>query len=168
MYLHDPQIKIEKIFNHPIENVYESWTNPSLLLLWYAPQGCTIEFKKIDVRVGGSFHSCIRNPNFGDCYVIGEYLELDFPKKIIQTMIIADEDGKPADPKTVGHDPNWIPKTTLIITLRKLGENITELILEQDVSEKLARSTGAYPSWISMLDNLDMLLEKNLEFGKKK
>jgi uncharacterized protein YndB with AHSA1/START domain len=154
----NPPVFIRRILNHPRDLVYEGWTNPLYLLKWYAPDGCTIKFSKIDVREGGSFHSCITNPSFGDCWVIGEYLELKRPERIVQTMIIADENGKPTEPTSVGHDPNWSPKTTLIITLKELGRNQTELTLEQDVSEKLARKTGAYSSWLAMLDNLDTFL----------
>ncbi len=153
--LNEPRIRIERILNHSIEKVYEGWTNPNLLMKWYAPEGCTIRFKTIDVKQGGTFHSCISNPEFGDCWVIGEYLQLVRPKKIVQTLVIADENGKAVAPIDAGHDPNWVPKTTLSITLEKMEGNQTRLILEQDVSEKLARKTGAYQSWLSMLDNLE-------------
>jgi uncharacterized protein YndB with AHSA1/START domain len=160
----EPHVVIKRVLNHSREQIYEAWTNPRYLLKWYAPKGCTIRFTKIDAREGGSFHSCISNPDF-DCWVIGEYLELKRPERIVQTMIIADESGKPAAPSSVGHDPDWTPKTTLVITLKELGPNKTELVLEQDVSEKLAGKTGAYSSWLDMLDNLDALISSARDSG---
>ncbi len=161
----EPQLVIRRILNHSRDQIFEGWVNPRYLLKWYAPEGCTIKFTKCDVREGGSFHSCISNPTSGECWVIGEYLELKRPERIMQTMIIADESGKPAMPSSVGHDPDWAHRTTLVITLKELGPNKTELVLEQNVSEKLARKTGAHAGWLDMLNNLDELLSSVLTSG---
>ncbi len=46
---------IKHLFDAPREMVFDAWTNPEHLKHWYAPDGCTIEFKSIDVKsVGGS------------------------------------------------------------------------------------------------------------------
>ena len=53
----------------------------------------------------------------------------------------------------------YVPKTTLSITLEEMERNQTRLILEKDVSERQVRKAGAYQSWLSMLDNLEIKLK---------
>ena len=68
------EVFIEETFNASLEKVFSAWTDSEKLMKWYAPDGCTIHFKKIEIETGGQFHSCISNPQFGDCWCIGESL----------------------------------------------------------------------------------------------
>lgn len=116
------EVIIEEVFNASPERVFEAWTDPEKLVKWYAPEGCTIHFKKIDISEGGRFHSCISNPQFGDCWCVGEYKEIIAGKKLVFTLINANADGKPINPASIGMDPNWPGETLVIITLRKKAE----------------------------------------------
>jgi uncharacterized protein YndB with AHSA1/START domain len=50
------EVFIEQTFNTSIERVFSAWADPEKLMKWYAPDGCTIHFKKIKVETGGRFH----------------------------------------------------------------------------------------------------------------
>jgi uncharacterized protein YndB with AHSA1/START domain len=146
-------IRIERVFDAPRELVFEAWTNPEYLLRWYAPRGCSIHFAHIDVRPGGKFHSCIHNPSFGECWCTGIYKEIVRPERILYSIALADSAGNEIDPVKAGHDPRW-PRMTLVkVTLEDVG-GATRLTLEQNALESLAKETGAYPSWLEMLDRL--------------
>lgn len=148
---------IEQTFNASAERVFNAWTDPAKLMQWYAPDGCTIYFKKIDIQTGGQFHSCISNPEFGDCWCIGEYKTVLPNTKLVFTMINADEDGNPIDPAEIGMDPNWPGETLTTVTF--IEENgKTKLQLHQTVAQELAKKTGAYPSWLQMLNKMQDLL----------
>ncbi|HET9864325.1 MAG TPA: SRPBCC domain-containing protein [Steroidobacteraceae bacterium] len=147
-------IVIERMFDAPREMVYEAWTNPRFLVAWYAPRGCTIRFVWIDVRAGGKFHSCIHNPEFGDCWCVGEYLEVARPERIVYSMATADEQGRRIDAARAGHHPDWPAETVVSVTLEDLGGSRTKLTLEQNAPLELAKQTGAYPSWLQMLERL--------------
>ena len=41
----EKELFITHLFNAPRELVFEAWTDPEKLIHWYAPDGCTIEFK---------------------------------------------------------------------------------------------------------------------------
>ena len=150
-------IKIERTFAAPRELVFDAWTKPEYLLRWYAPHGCTIEFATIDVRPGGRFHSCIRNPRFGDCWCVGAYREVVRPERIVFTLATADSAGNEIDPVKAGHDPRWPRATVVTVTFVDM-HGATKLTLEQNVSEALAKHTGAHPSWLEMLDRLAALI----------
>lgn len=149
----DRMVFITRIFDAPRELVFKAWTDPDQLVRWFAPKDCTIHFSRIDIRPGGGFHSCISNPNFGDCWCRGVYHEIVAPERLIFTMGIADKQGNLVEPSTVGHDPAWPRETTLTVTFENYADK-TKLTLHQTVSELLAKRTGAYPSWLQMLDRL--------------
>ncbi len=157
--LNAPQVVITRVFNAPRELVFKAWTDPEQLLLWYAPNGCTIHFRQIDVREGGSFHSCIQTPGGFQCWCTGVYQEITVPERIVYTMAMADEHGNRIQPAAAGHDPEWPAETILTVTFADLGRK-TQLTLHQTVSEALAMRTGAHPSWIQMLDRLDEQLSE--------
>ena len=151
------EVFIEDIINASPARVFNAWTDPEKLMKWYAPDGCTIYFKKLEVETGGHFHSCISNPQFGDCWCIGEYKELVPDSKIVFTMINADEKGNPISPAEIGMDPDWPMESTVTVTLTEENGK-TRLQLRQTVSQELAKKTGAYPSWLQMLKNMQTLL----------
>ena len=149
----DRTIRIERVFDAPRELVFDAWTQPEHLLRWFAPRGCTIRFVEIDVRPGGRFHSCIHNPAFGDCWCVGVYREVVRPERIVYTLSTADSAGNEIEPALAGHDPRW-PRTTLVTVTLADVRGSTLLTLVHDASESLAKHTGAYPSWLDMLDRL--------------
>lgn len=154
------EVFIEETFNAGIESVFSAWTDPDKLMKWYAPDGCTIRFKKLDIKSGGKFHSCISNPQYGDCWCIGEYKEIVTNTKIVFTLINADESGNPVNPADIGMDPDW-PGVTLVTVMLTEEKGKTKLQLRQTVIQELAQKTGAYTGWLQMLNNIQKLLKSN-------
>lgn len=150
----EQEVLIERTFDAPREAVFRAWTDPKSLARWYAPQGCTIEFHTLDVRSGGSFHSCVVIPDGKRCWCRGEYLEVVAPQRIVYTMEVCDEHGAAADPVAMGMDSEWPKTTTVTVSFIELEAGRTKLTLQQTVRRSLAEKTGAYPSWLSMLDLL--------------
>ena len=149
----DREVLINRLFTAPRELVYRAWTEREHLLRWYAPDGCRIEFRSLDLRVGGKFHSCIHTPDGKQCWCIGEYLEVDPPQRLVFTMRTADEQGNAVTSADAGKESDWPEVTTVTVTLEDVAGD-TRLTLQQTVSETLAKRTGAYPSWLNMLDHL--------------
>ena len=154
------EVFIEQIFNASPEKVFNAWTDPAKLMEWYAPDGCTVYFKNINVETGGQFQSCISNPQFGDCWAIGTYKEISPNTKIVFSLINADENGNPIDPTEIGMDPDWPGETLVTVTFTEENGK-TKLQLRQTVSQELAQKTGAYPSWLQMLNKMQTTLGQN-------
>ena len=77
-------------------------------------------------------------------------------------MRIADEKGNPVSSESQGHDRGWPEETLVSITFVE-RDGRTLVRLEQNVSEALARRTGAHPSWLQMLDALGEELARGAE-----
>lgn len=151
------EVFIEQTLNARPEKVFKAWTDPAKLAKWYAPDGCTVHFKKINIEPGGKYHSCISNPQHGDCWCIGEYKEVVPDSKIVFTMINADENGDPVNPAEIGMDADWPGQTLVTVTFEEENGK-TKMRLRQTVSQELAKKTGAYPSWLQMLNNMQTML----------
>lgn len=148
---------ITHLFNASPELVFRAWTDPAQLKHWYAPDGCTIEFKSIDVRVGGGFHSCIHDPVHGDCWIKGIYHEVVFPEKLAFSMILTNEEGVDVSANEAGKPDSWPQAIVTTVTFAPIGQQ-TKVTLHQTVAESEAKKTGAYQSWFSMFDRLNVLL----------
>ncbi|HTF04623.1 MAG TPA: SRPBCC domain-containing protein [Bacteroidia bacterium] len=154
------EVHLSYTFNAPRKAVFKAWTDPAQLAEWYAPHGCTILFKTLDVRKGGSFLSCVSNPQFGECWCKGVYTEVVSPERIEYTMIVSDEHGNTVDPVSAGMHADWPLETKVSVTFTE-DNGKTTVTLHQTVSQKLAKETGAYPSWIQMLEILEQLLMRD-------
>ena len=133
--------------------MFKAWTDPDHLIEWFAPDGCSIRFERLDLREGGGFHSCITTPDGYECWAKGVYLDITPPERIVMIMAITDQEGNLVEPIQMGMDPEWPRETIVTVTLEDLGSQ-TRMTLHQTVSEALAKRTGAHPSWLQMFDRL--------------
>ena len=141
----------------PRELVFRAWTDPSLLPLWYAPDGCTVEFKTLDICTGGRYHACIFNPEFGECWSKGVYMEIIEPERIVYSSIISDEEGNSISAIAAEMDSDW-PQETLVTVSFAEKDGKTIITLHQTVDTALAKKTGAHPSWLMMFGRLENLI----------
>lgn len=145
------------MFDAPLELVFNAWTDPEQLKQWYAPDGCSIEFKAIEVKVGGIFHSCIHDPVHGDCWIKGTYQEVTKNEKLVFSMELSNEQGIAVSANDAGKSEDWPEALITTVTFSPVG-NQTKITLHQTVAETEARKTGAYQSWFSMFDRLNNML----------
>ncbi|MFC6100550.1 SRPBCC family protein [Olivibacter domesticus] len=151
------ELFITHLFDAPREMVFRAWTDPEQLNHWYAPDGCTIEFKTIEVKEGGTFHSCIHDPIHGDCWIKGVYQEVIFPERLVFSMVLTNEYGYSVESIEVGKPDDWPKETITTVTFTAI-KNQTKLSIHQTVPEEDAKQTGAYQSWIKMFNRLNILL----------
>ncbi len=155
----DRNILITRSFAAPRALVFQAWSTAAHLEQWYAPTGCTLAACTIDFRPGGSLRLCIRTLDGYECWCRGTYGEIVAPERLVFTLENTDASGTPLAQGAKGMDPEWPTITTVTVTFADLG-GTTRMTLHQTASEQVAKRTGAYPSWLSMLDRLDGLLPK--------
>jgi uncharacterized protein YndB with AHSA1/START domain len=160
------EVLITRLLNAPRELVFNAWTDPDHLMQWYAPKGCTLRIISADVREGGSILHCISTPGTHDCWCKAFFLEISEPERIVYTLSSVNEEGDPVEPASVGMDPEWPAETTVTVSFADINGK-TQITIHQAVSEKLAKRTGAYPSWLSMLDRLEVLTAAPIKMSFK-
>lgn len=155
--IHPDEVHITHVFDAARERVFAAWTDPEQLVKWFAPDGCTISFRNIDIREGGGFHSCVQSPGQRDCWCKGRYLLIDAPHRIIFTMAFTDASGNDVRPSDAGMPEGWPPVTKVTVDFTE-ADGKTKLTLHQEVPESIARATGAYMGWVLMFNRLYNML----------
>jgi uncharacterized protein YndB with AHSA1/START domain len=148
---------IARTINAPRDRVFAAWTDLNMLVQWFAPTGCRIEYRQLEASHGGEYLSCIHTPDGKECWCKGKYLEFSKPNCLVFSMVVCDKNGNEMDPVDAGMDPEWPNETIVTVTFEDIAGK-TRITLHQTVSEALAKKTGAQPSWLMMLDNLESLL----------
>lgn len=154
----DQEVLITRVFNAPRAVVFKAWAQPGHLEKWYAPKNCSIRIHSMDFRIGGAFHHTIKTPTGYTCTCKGVYHAIREPELIMYSLCFADAKGNIISPAAAGADPDWPHETTVTVTFTE-HEGKTTLRLQQTVSSALAQRTGAYPSWLEMLDLLDETIQ---------
>ncbi|MFX8755039.1 SRPBCC domain-containing protein, partial [Acinetobacter baumannii] len=85
------------------------------------PHGCEFSLSRIDLRAGGEFLQCIKPPNHSGCWLLGTYLEVNPPAKIMYSSVFSDESGTPRTPAEVGRESDWPNEILSTISFEDLG-----------------------------------------------
>jgi uncharacterized protein YndB with AHSA1/START domain len=154
------EVSITRIVNAPRELVYECWTDAEHLKRWYFPNNCTVHFTYIDIKMDGGFHGAIIHKDDGrQNWFKAVFHEIVPPERLVFTLARADEKGNFITPEEAGMPREWPERTIVTLTFEDLGKQ-TRFTLHQTVDLDLATRTGAYPSWLQMLDRMESLIIK--------
>lgn len=84
-------IKIERHFSAAPQKVWQAWTNPQIVKLWFGsdPNG-TVSHAVLDVRIGGSFEVTFANSDGTQYTCFGNYKEAELYKKLAFTWLWRD------------------------------------------------------------------------------
>ncbi len=77
------EISTSRLFNAPIELVWEMWTNPDHIKNWWGPNGFTNTIHKMDFQIGGEWKLTMHGPdgtNYPNRSIFKEIISL---KKIV-------------------------------------------------------------------------------------
>jgi uncharacterized protein YndB with AHSA1/START domain len=62
----DREIVLTRLFDAPRKMVWEAWTDPKQVVLWWGPKGFTTTIEVMDVRVGGLWRQVMHGPDGTD------------------------------------------------------------------------------------------------------
>jgi uncharacterized protein YndB with AHSA1/START domain len=116
---------VRRIFEAPLGLVWQSWTDPKLVAKWWGPKYYSSPSCEIDLRVGGRYNFCMRAPQDQggqDSYTAGVYKRI-LPKKLLEfTQHLADKDGNPIDPASLGMPPEFPKEMLTTVTFEAKGD----------------------------------------------
>jgi uncharacterized protein YndB with AHSA1/START domain len=81
------ELVVTRTFNGPARIVFEAWTKPELMKLWWAPKsiGVPLLSCEMDVRVGGGYRLAFGHDAATSMAFFGKYLEVTPPSRLVWT-----------------------------------------------------------------------------------
>jgi uncharacterized protein YndB with AHSA1/START domain len=97
----DCDLTVSRVFDAPRELVFKAWTEPERLMAWWGPREWPLAVCKVDLRAGGRWHYCMRGPNGEEAWGLGQYKEIDPPKRLVLTDNFSNAAGDAIPPASV-------------------------------------------------------------------
>jgi serine/threonine protein kinase len=135
-------IRLEQTVAAPAERVFDAWTNPDVMVRWFAPTDqITTPIAEADLRIGGSYRVGMKLPDEEKPRVVsGQYCRMDFPRSLSFTW--AWESPKPDD-----HE------TQVTLEFREQG-GVTNVVLLHERFRDEGRRQGHTTGWTGCLARL--------------
>lgn len=82
---HEHDLVLTRLIDAPREKLFRAWTEPALLVQWFAPHPWTTPKAETDVRPGGSSKIVMRSPEGEEFPASGVYLDVVKNEKLVFT-----------------------------------------------------------------------------------
>src|SRR5436853_451033 len=79
---HSDGFVLTRVVDAPVARVWRAWTEGEQLAKWSAPPGYTIPQAEGDLRLGGEWRCCMRDPDGREHWLGGVYREI-VPHKLL-------------------------------------------------------------------------------------
>ncbi|MBI3791107.1 MAG: SRPBCC domain-containing protein [Gemmatimonadetes bacterium] len=151
---------INRSFEAPIATMFDLWTRPEHFAKWLPPTGFTMEFRRSDIRAGGSAFYGMTNGQF-TMYGCVQYLELRRPDRLRYVQWFTD-----AEEKISRHPgaPVWPEKMLTTVTFTAEGPAQTRVMVRwepygnatrEEVAAFVAARAGITQGWTGSFDKLE-------------
>ncbi len=70
------EITLTRVYDAPLQSVWDAWTIPEEVAQWWGPRGFTISHHSHDLRTGGHWHYTMHGPDGTDYENTTQYLEV--------------------------------------------------------------------------------------------
>ncbi len=139
---------LERVIDVPRHLVWEAWTRPEHLKVWFIPKPWTVSECELDVRPGGICRTVARSPEGMEFPTIGCYLEIVPMERLVFTSALL---------------PGWRPAPagrapfTAIITMETQGTGtryVATALHSSAEDRKQPEAWGMHQGWVKALDQL--------------
>jgi uncharacterized protein YndB with AHSA1/START domain len=149
------EIRITRIYDAPVETVWDAWTDPDQVAQWWGPRGFTTTTHSKDLRPGGRWIYNMRGPDGTDYPNWTNYLEVEKYAKLVYDHGASDD------------RPPLFRVTVLFSDLKgKTQMEMSMTLPTPEAAEEtriFIKKVGGYSTW----DRLSEYLEKEAS-GKEK
>jgi uncharacterized protein YndB with AHSA1/START domain len=124
------QVKVSRVFNASVEDVWKLWTEPEYVMQWWGPDKFTCPLAKINFKEGNTSLVSMQAPTeFGGqtSYSIWTYTKIIPLQSIEFIQNLADENGVKQKPITLGMPPDFPEDVRTLVTFETLGAEKTEM-----------------------------------------
>jgi uncharacterized protein YndB with AHSA1/START domain len=147
------RVRFERTFTAPPETIWKLWTQPEQFASWYGPEGTTVPFAKMDVRVGGSRLLCMemhtpQGPR--RMWFTGTYLDVAENQLLVYTDAMADEHGNVLASERMGLPAGHPAITEVRVELEAVSGGTRMVLTHLGIPEGSPGAVG----WAKALDKL--------------
>ena len=157
----DRDFVLTRTFDAPRERVFAAWTDPKQMAQWWGPKGFTNPVCQMDVRPGGRYRIVMRSPEGAEYPIVGEFVEIVRPSRIVMTMDASEHPKeffdqldavRPASEKGRGFRP-----LTTVLFDEHFGKTTVTVIqtFETPADVDANRKLGAEEGWGQSFEKLD-------------
>lgn len=155
----DRELVISRTFAAPRELIWQAWTQCEHLQQWWAPAGWSVPVCKMDFRVGGTWHYCMKGPmpdgSEMESWGLTVYQEIVEPERIVALDQFADAKGNvsPEMPKML----NTITFTTVDGQTQVVSHNEFAAAEDLETIIQMGMEEGMTQSWDQLEAHLAQL-----------
>lgn len=100
-----PVFMISRVFNAPIEQVFDAWTDQNKMAHWSGPPGAKLTPLSGSIAEGSLMHTRSDHPDMGTTYTLAFWREVRPHSRIVWEQSFADEKGEKIRPSFFVHWP---------------------------------------------------------------
>ena len=156
---------ITRMFDAPRTLVWKCLSEPEHMKEWFGPKGSTIVESNMDLRVGGSYHGAMRDPQGNVTWAKFVYHEIVPPELLVWEHSFSDKTGG-----LTRHplSPTWPLKLLTRVTLEEAAGGKTKMTLSwaplDATGEEQETFAAAHDSmqggWTGTFDRFDVYLAR--------
>lgn len=147
---------IERVFDAPVETIWQMWTQAEHFKQWYGPKGFSVPVAEMDVRVGGKRLICMQSPDGKmKMWSTGEYTEVSPHTRLVYTDSPADEHGNVVSPAAMGMPEGYPAQTEVTVLLEDLGGRTKMVMTHSGVPASAKQGWGqAFDKMVAHMGNV--------------
>ena len=145
------ELSLTRLIDAPREKVYRAWTQPDLLMQWFAPKPWSTVRADVDLRPGGGNVLVMADPEGNEYPNPGQYLEIVPNEKLVFT-----------DAYVGDWEPSPKPFMTVTLTFKDEGgkTRYTAVAKHWTVEDRKAHEAmGFHEGWGQCADQLEALVK---------
>lgn len=148
-------VNVKKEFDATLDLVWEAWTNPEILDLWWAPKPWKTETVSMDFREGGTWLYYMQGPEGDRHYCKNDYETINIQKSFSGLDAFCDENGKTNEdfPRTLWKNTFSENEgiTTVLIVARYDNLEDLEKIIAMGFKEGFTMAIGNLDNYLESL-----------------
>lgn len=153
------EFAVSRVFNAPRELVWKAWTEVGQLQQWFGPKGFTTPTCTLELKVGGTYHYCLRSADGHELWGKWVFVEIVSPEKLVVISSFSDAQGGVTRHPMA---PIWPLETYSTMTLTESGGKTTltlRWLPYRPTDEEREKFDSNHPSmqqgWGGTLDRLE-------------
>lgn len=115
------KLTVRKTVKAPRERVFSAWAEPDQLMKWWGPKDVVCTAASIDFTVGGGYRIENQFADEATVWIVGEYLEITPPRKIVFTWKLENFDAD-AEQVSIELFERSADETEVVITHTRIGD----------------------------------------------